>query len=200
MPPLTEDERKTLLALARQALEKRIVGYAEPREIPDPTPALLEPRGAFVTLRKHGQLRGCIGHVVTSEPLYKTVQECAVASALSDPRFIPVTPEEVPDLHMEISVLSQPAEIAPEQIVIGEHGLIITQGHRRGLLLPQVPMTWKWDREKFLEETCIKAGLPEDAWRRGARIEAFTAEVFEEPGGTPASPSSPDSTSRATPN
>ncbi len=82
---------------------------------------------------------------------------------------------------MEISVLSTPAEIAPHQIVIGEHGLIITQGWRRGLLLPQVPVTWNWAREQFLEETCVKAGLPTDAWKKGARIEAFTAEVFEEP-------------------
>ncbi len=190
MPPLTEEERKTLLALARQALEEGVLGPLVPREIPDPTPALTEPRGAFVTLRKHGQLRGCIGHVQTSEPLYKTVQKCAVASALADPRFVSVTPDEVPELHMEISVLSRPAEITPEQIVIGEHGLIISQGCRRGLLLPQVPVTWKWDRMQFLEETCAKAGLPKDAWLRGARIEAFTAEVFEEPPEPPVSPPS----------
>ncbi|MEJ2007832.1 MAG: AmmeMemoRadiSam system protein A [Acidobacteriota bacterium] len=195
MPPLTEEERKTLLVLARQALQEGVQGPTAPRGIPDPTAALMEPRGAFVTLRKHGQLRGCIGHVQTKEPLYKTVQECAVASALTDPRFTPVTPDEVPNLHIEISVLTQPAEIAPEQIVIGEHGLIISQGRRRGLLLPQVPVTWKWDREKFLEETCVKAGLPEDAWRRGARIEAFTAEVFEEPTEPSASSPSPGSTS-----
>ena len=181
MPPLTDEERKTLLSLARRALEEGVCGVAGAKEIPGLTSALMEPRGAFVTLRQSGELRGCIGHVQTSEPLYKTVQECAVAAALADPRFPPVTPDEVPSLHIEISVLTTPAEIAPEQIVIGEHGLIISQGRRRGLLLPQVPVAWKWDREQFLEETCIKAGLPIDAWRRGARIEAFTAEVFEEP-------------------
>ena len=109
-----------------------------------------------------------------------------MAAALSDPRFQPVTPDETPSLHVEISVLSIPEEIAPEQIMIGRHGLIITQGWHRGLLLPQVPVTWEWDRERFLEETCLKAGLPTDAWKKGARIEAFTAEVFEEPAETSA--------------
>ncbi len=181
MPPLTEDDRKILLRLARQAMEEGVCGAVEPKELPGPAPSLLEPRGVFVTLRKQGELRGCIGHVQTPAPLYKTVQECAVAAALSDPRFRPVTPDEAPSLHMEISVLSRPAEIDPDQIVIGEHGLIITQGGQRGLLLPQVPVTWHWNREQFLDETCVKAGLPSDSWKKGARIEAFTAEVFEEP-------------------
>ena len=193
MPPLTEEDGKILLRLARQALEEGVCGVREPKELTAPAPALLEPRGVFVTLRKHGDLRGCIGHVQTSAPLYKTVQECAVASALADPRFPPVTPDETPSLQMEVSVLSIPAEIAPDQIVIGEHGLIITLGWRRGLLLPQVPVTWQWDREQFLEETCLKAGLPPDAWKQGARIEAFTAEVFEEPPG-PSVSSPPEGT------
>lgn len=181
MPPLTEEDRKVLLKLARQALEVGVCGVLEPKEPSELTPALLEHRGAFVTLRKQEDLRGCIGHVETSAPLYTTVQECAVAAALSDPRFRPVTPDETPLLRMEISVLSPPSEIAHDQIVIGQHGLIITRGRRRGLLLPQVPVTWNWTREQFLEETCLKAGLPPDAWKKGARIEAFTAEVFEEP-------------------
>jgi AmmeMemoRadiSam system protein A len=192
---LTEEARKTLLSLARRALEEGVCGAAATKEVPGLPSALMEPRGAFVTLRNHGQLRGCIGHIQTSEPLYKTVQECAVAAALADPRFAPVTPDEVHSLHMEISVLTPPAEVAPEQIVIGQHGLIITQGRRRGLLLPQVPVTWNWDREQFLEETCVKAGLPKDAWQRGARIEAFAAEVFEEP----AEPSVPSPSQGAIP-
>ncbi len=200
MPLLTEEERKTLLALARHALEEGVSGSGRPKQVEEPPSALLEARGAFVTLRRHGQLRGCIGYVQTSEPLYKTVQECAVAAALSDPRFVPVTAEEVPELHIEISVLGQPAEIAPEQIIIGEHGLIITQGRRRGLLLPQVPTTWNWDREQFLEETCLKAGLPRDAWLHGARIEAFTAEVFEEPAEPSVPPASQGTIPHVTPN
>ena len=181
MSPLTEQDRKTLLRLARQAFEDGVCGAFEPRELPHPAPALIECRGAFVTLRKHGELRGCIGYVQSSAPLYKTIQECAVAAALGDPRFRPVTPDETPLLHLEISVLTTPEEVAPDQIVIGQHGLIISRGFRRGLLLPQVPVAWNWDREQFLEQTCLKAGLPSGAWRNGARIEAFTAEIFEEP-------------------
>jgi AmmeMemoRadiSam system protein A len=180
MLPLTEEERKTLLSLARRRLEEGVCGVVAPKEVVGLSSALLESRGAFVTLHRGGELRGCIGYIQTSKPLYETVRECAAAAALADPRFAPVTPDEVPSLHIEISVLSTPLEIAPEQVVIGEHGLIITQGRRRGLLLPQVPVTWDWDRERFLQETCIKAGLPKDAWQKGARIEAFTAEVFEE--------------------
>jgi AmmeMemoRadiSam system protein A len=200
MSPLTEENRKTLLRLARQALEEGVCGAAEPKELSDPAPELVEPRGAFVTLRKHGDLRGCIGHVQTTGPLYRTVQECAVAAALSDPRFPPVTPDEAPLLHLEISVLSTPAEIAPDQIVIGEHGLIISRGWRRGLLLPQVPVAWNWDRERFLQETCLKAGLPTDAWKKGARIEGFTAEVFEEPTESSAASPSPDRVPHISPN
>lgn len=192
MPPLTDEDRKVLLRLARHSLEEGVCGVTVTRELEDPAPALVEPRGAFVTLRKHGDLRGCIGHVLTTAPLYKTIQECAVAAALADPRFAPVAPDEVPSLHMEISVLSAPFPVAPEQIIIGEHGLIISKGFRRGLLLPQVPVTWNWDREQFLEETCIKAGLPPDAWKKGAQIEAFTAEVFEEPTDSSAPPPSQD--------
>ena len=200
MPPLTEEDRKILLRLARQALEEGVCGVVLPMELPHPAPALMEHRGAFVTLRKHGELRGCIGHVQSSAPLYQTVQECAVAAALSDPRFRPVTPDETPLLHLEISILSTPEEIAPDQIVIGHHGLIISQGSRRGLLLPQVPLTWNWNREQFLEETCRKAGLAADAWKTGARIDAFTAEVFEEPPESPVKSRSPDKAPHITTN
>jgi AmmeMemoRadiSam system protein A len=134
-----------------------------------------------VTLRKGKRLRGCIGYVEALKPLYSTVRECAVAAALQDPRFDPLSPEELPGLRIEISVLSPLEDIQPEQVAVGRHGLLISQGLRRGLLLPQVPLEWNWDREHFLEETCMKAGLPPDAWREGARIQAFTAQVFEEP-------------------
>ena len=200
MSPLTEEDRKTLLRLARQALEEGVCGVLEPKELPQPAPALMECRGAFVTLRKHGELRGCIGHVQSSAPLYKTIQECVVAAALADPRFRPVTPDETPLLHVEISILSTPEEIAPDQIVIGEHGLIVSRGFRRGLLLPQVPVTWNWDREQFLEQTCLKAGLSADAWKQGARIEAFTAEVFEELPESAVQPPSPHKIPRITTN
>jgi AmmeMemoRadiSam system protein A len=142
---------------------------------------LLEKCGAFVTLHKSGSLRGCIGYAEPAKPLFRTVRQCALAAALHDPRFEPVVPDELPDLHIEISVLSPLQVIAPEQIEVGRHGLIVSLGPRRGLLLPQVASGWKWDRIRFLEEACVKAGLPRDAWNRGAKVEAFTAQVFAEP-------------------
>jgi AmmeMemoRadiSam system protein A len=180
MLPLTETDQQTLLRMAREAL----VGYlnlAEIPPVPEPAEALCQPCGAFVTLRKGKNLRGCIGVIEANQPLYKTVRECAVWAALRDQRFPPVTKREVRGLNLEISVLSPLLDIAPENVEVGRHGLFISRGAQRGLLLPQVAVQWKWDRERFLEETCRKAGLPPDAWRQGARIQAFTAQVFEEP-------------------
>ncbi len=116
-----------------------------------------------------------------TQSLYATVAESAAAAALDDPRFEPVTPAEAPHLKIEISVLSPLQTIRPEDVVVGQHGLVVTQGNRRGLLLPQVPIEWNWDRETFLAQTCLKAGLPADAWTRAAQLQAFTAEVFAEP-------------------
>lgn len=126
-------------------------------------------------------MRGCIGTIRPESPLIQAVAEMARAAATSDLRFNSVTPREVEDLQIEISVLT-PAEPVTEfgEIEIGVHGLIVEQGQRRGLLLPQVAPEWGWDREEFLEHTCIKAGLPRDAWRQGARVLRFSAEVFGE--------------------
>jgi hypothetical protein len=179
MLPLTETEQQTLLRMAREAL----VGFLESGhipEVPEPAEALRQHCGAFVTLRRGKNLRGCIGVIEANAPLYITVRDCAVWAALRDPRFPPVMKREVAGLNLEISVLSPPVDIAPENVEVGRHGLIISRGALRGLLLPQVAVQWKWDREQFLEETCGKAGLPPDAWRHGARIQAFTAQVFEE--------------------
>jgi AmmeMemoRadiSam system protein A len=179
MLPLTEAHQQTLLRMAREAL----VGYLELAEIPqvpEPEEALRQHCGAFVTLRKGKGLRGCIGVTEADKPLYLTVRECAVWAALHDPRFPPVMKREVGGLNLEISVLSPLTDIAPDDIEVGRHGLMISRGGRRGLLLPQVAVQWNWKREQFLEETCRKAGLPPDAWRQGARIQAFTAQVFEE--------------------
>jgi AmmeMemoRadiSam system protein A len=180
MSPLTESEQQQLLRVARQALEAGVRNGRLP-EAEAFTGALAEKRGAFVTLHKAGRLRGCIGYIEALKPLHQTIAECAIAAALRDPRFDPVEPEELPALHLEISVLSPFEEISPEKIEVGCHGLMISQGWQRGLLLPQVATEWKWDREQFLEETCLKAGLPVDAWKSGARIQAFTAQVFAEP-------------------
>ncbi len=144
------------------------------------TPHLREARGAFTTLHEDGKLRGCIGMVMAMKPLDETICEMARAAALEDPRFSPVTEAELERLKVEISVLSPMFEIAPEDVVVGRHGLMVSYGNRRGLLLPQVAPEWGWDRETFLAQTCRKAGLAADSWKKGAKLEAFTAEVFGE--------------------
>jgi len=125
-----------------------------------------------------GELRGCVGYVLPTCPVYRAVAETARAAAFDDNRFPPVTPDEAPHLEIELSILSPPQPIHPEEIEVGRHGLFVTQHGRRGLLLPQVPIEHKWDRTTFLEQTCRKAGLPLDAWQKGATIQAFVAEVF----------------------
>jgi AmmeMemoRadiSam system protein A len=182
MLPLTEADQQALLRWAREALEQSIRDHGL-KEIPAPPGVLSEPCGAFVTLHKAGRLRGCIGYVEPLKPLYVTVRECAMAAALQDPRFDPVSSEEIPALHLEISVLSPLEDVLPEHIEVGRHGLLISRGRQRGLLLPQVAVEYAWDRQRFLEETSMKAGLPPDAWRHGARIQAFTAQILEEPSG-----------------
>ena len=175
------EEQKFLLHLARQSLEAHVGGEPLPEMPPQPQ-VLHELRGAIVTLRSGSELRGCIGYVQPRQPLGEAVIEMAGAAALRDPRFPPVTPQELPDLHLEISVLSPLRRITDmEEIEVGVHGLYLHQGDRAGLLLPQVPLAWGWNREEFLEHTCYKAGLPGDAWCTGAEIEVFTAQVFGEP-------------------
>jgi AmmeMemoRadiSam system protein A len=175
---LDASERKALLGIARRA----VAGYVLEGKVPVEAAEgkLAAPGAAFVTLTKRGRLRGCIGYTEAVSPLWKVVQECAVAAATEDPRFPPVSPKELPELHVEISVLTPLFPIRPEDIVVGRHGLMVTQGRMRGLLLPQVPVELGWDREMFLDQTCAKAGLPPSAWRHGATLQGFTAEVFGE--------------------
>jgi AmmeMemoRadiSam system protein A len=172
------EERRILLNLAHRSIETALAEQSI--DTIAPGEHLAEPRGAFTTLHLLGNLRGCIGYVLPTGSLYETVAETARAAAFDDPRFQPVTEDEAPHLTIEISVLSVPRAIRPEEIEVGKHGLIVSAGARRGLLLPQVPLEWEWDRETFLEQTCVKAGLSPDAWLRGAEIQAFTAEVFGE--------------------
>lgn len=145
-----------------------------------PTPHFAEHRGAFSSLYLQGQLRGCVGYVLPNCSLYRAVAETARAAAFDDNRFSPVTAEEASHLEIELSILSLPQPIPAEEVEVGRHGLLISLHGRRGLLLPQVPVEHAWDRVTFLEQTCRKAGLPTDAWRSGAIIEGFTAEVFGE--------------------
>jgi len=177
----SQEEREILLRLAHRAIDSARDG--SDLDLHPPTPHLAQMRGAFTTLHLHGKLRGCIGYVIPSHPLYRTVAETARAAAFDDPRFGPVTPEEAPELKVEISVLSPLQPVLPEDVQVGFHGLVVTQGARRGLLLPQVPVEWGWDTETFLSQTCVKAGLPADAWRQGAELQAFTAEVFSDADG-----------------
>jgi AmmeMemoRadiSam system protein A len=175
------EERNALLRLAHASIISALQG----REISlePPVPHLGEPRGAFTSLYLHGALRGCVGYVLPTFSVYRAVAETARAAAFDDNRFSPVTEEEACDLQVELSILSPPKPIHPEEVEIGRHGLLISWRGRRGLLLPQVPIEHGWDRITFLEQTCRKAGLPMDAWQKGATIEAFTAEVFGEKSG-----------------
>lgn len=172
----TPEERTTLLKLAHSSIESVLENRAVSLEAP--SPHLAEPRGAFTTIYILGQLRGCVGYVFPTASLYRTVAETARSAAFEDTRFPPVTREEIPNIEVSLSILSPLQPIRAEDVEVGKHGLLISQHGHRGLLLPQVPAEHGWDCVTFLEQTCYKAGLPPDAWHKGAKLEAFTAEVF----------------------
>jgi len=179
---LTDAEKNELLALARTSVE-HVVEQGKPYQPPpSQSLALNQERGAFVTLRIAGDLRGCIGYTSAEKPLYLTVRDTATYAALRDPRFEPVSVLELPRLTYEISVLSPLRRVVDiEEIKVGEHGLLMKNGDREGLLLPQVPVEEKWERQKFLEQTCVKAGMRTDCWKDlDTDIFRFTAVVFEE--------------------
>jgi AmmeMemoRadiSam system protein A len=180
MSRLSSEDRRALLDLARRAIssaimEKRVLDFSAHSD------SLRVPAGAFVTLHRSGRLRGCVGQVESSDPLAETIAHAAINAALYDFRFAPVTAEEVACLEIEISVLSPLDLIAPEAIIVGRHGLMIVKEKNRGVLLPQVAQERKWSGQRFLEETCAKAGLPLNAWEEpSTQVFAFTAEVFSE--------------------
>jgi AmmeMemoRadiSam system protein B/AmmeMemoRadiSam system protein A len=177
---LTRDERAQLLALARSAVSE-YVGRGILVDPPSGYTKFLTPRGVFVTIEKRGELRGCIGFMEPIAPLGQAVVRAAVYAATEDPRFPPVTAGEIKDLSFEISVLTPLKEISnPGLVQVGRHGILISRDGRQGVLLPQVPVENGWDRETFLDEGCLKAGLPPDAWKKGARIFVFEAIVFHE--------------------
>ncbi len=175
------NERKFLLDLARQVVKDNANGldYDPPNYFSENLAAEM---GVFVTLHKKAELRGCIGYVEGIKPLQDAVIEMAKSAAFNDPRFAPVTSDEVDDLEIEISVLSPIKEIKNvDEIVVGKHGLIVEQGFFKGLLLPQVATENNWDRDEFLKHTCRKAGLPKDAWQeKNTKISIFSAEIFSE--------------------
>ncbi|MBK8046861.1 MAG: AmmeMemoRadiSam system protein A [Anaerolineales bacterium] len=179
---LDDHDRQMLLRLARRTLMDFISMRRKP-PLPPLTPALQEPRAVFVTLwrRDSGELRGCRGEIVAHDPLAQAVVEMAIAAATDDPRFLPVTVDEIPLLSIEISVLTPLYPIAASDVVIGKHGVLVSRGARRGLLLPQVATEHGMDREEFLDAVCQKAGLPAHAWRApDTRLSAFETTVFEE--------------------
>ncbi len=179
---LSAGARQALLGIARKAIAHGLLGR---RFKPDPPadPALVRPAGAFVTLLEGDALRGCIGTFEADRPLYRTVAEMARVAAFGDPRFPPVTARELDGLALEISVLGPRVRVTdPGEVQVGRHGIYLVHGPHRGVLLPQVAVDHGWDRERFLEETCRKAGTRPDAWRHGAEIHVFEAEVFGEDG------------------
>lgn len=178
---LGPSDKKALLRLARTTISNRL-GREEPPAETETTGALSEPAGAFVTLHKHGRLRGCIGTFSADSPVRSTVRDMALAAAFRDPRFPPLGSEELADIDLEISVLTPMREIASiDEIEVGRHGIYITQGPYSGVLLPQVATENHWDRQTFLEQTCYKAGLDTNAWKsKKTKIYVFSAQVFGE--------------------
>ncbi len=176
----TDADRTTLLRIARAAVAAH-VGQQIGGSPPAASTHLTTVGGAFVTLHVNGELRGCIGHLEADQPLDAVVARCAVSACSADPRFPPVTGAELGAMDIEVSLLGPFEPIrGPEDVEVGRHGLVVESGFRRGLLLPQVATEWKWNAETFLAQTCRKAGLPLDAWKHGAAIWRFDAEVFGE--------------------
>ncbi len=177
---LVPAQQETLLQLAREVISFYLkTGDTLEKDIPDKT--FLEKRGAFVTLKIKGELRGCIGYLIPYKSLYATIIDAAVSAASSDPRFQPLTTDELQETKIEISVLTPPRPVKDiHEIKVGTHGIIISKGPNRGLFLPQVPIEQNWDLEAYLEHGCQKAGLDKNEWKKDVKIEIFSAQIFSE--------------------
>lgn len=177
---LGAEARRFLIDLARTTIQARLSGMPLPSREPEDR-ELLDRRGAFVTLKIDGRLRGCIGHVVGVAPLWLAVRDNAIAAAFEDPRFAPLEAKELSATRIEISALTPLRRVTAEEIEVGRDGILVECGPARGLLLPQVPVEYGWDRETFLDHTCRKAGLGPGCWRKPDTVlSAFSAEVFGE--------------------
>ena len=180
MSSLPDREKQLLLGLARRVVTLAAERCESLEDLPQDE-NLIRPAGAFVTLRRRGRLRGCIGQLASNLPLISVVAQSARAAALEDPRFSPVRPNELAEIEIELSVLSPMEDIEPRWIEAGKHGLMVSKDSQRGVLLPQVAKEFRWTAERLLEETCVKAGLGRDAWKDpSTRIQAFAAEAFSE--------------------
>jgi AmmeMemoRadiSam system protein A len=189
MSRLSSDDWQTLAEIAHRSISSAIIEKSLP-DLPPFPPSLSKPGGAFVSLYCHGELRGCVGQVENPGPLADVVAQSAISAALYDARFSPIASDEIAELKVEISVLSVPESISPEAIVVGRHGLLVMRERFKGLLLPQVAIERKWSAQRFLEETCCKAGLPRDAWRDPeTKVFGFTAEIYSEKKAEPVSES-----------
>lgn len=179
--PLTEADKKTLLGLARKTIERYLTSETVPL-VRGLSPRLSAPQGAFVTLKKHGELRGCIGHMASDTPLGRTVSAMALEAAFNDTRFGPLRLSELRDIEIEISVLTPAQPMAkPSAIRLGHDGVILQKGDRSAVFLPQVATEQRWDHSELLDNLCLKAGLPVECWKQGARLLVFQASVFSEP-------------------
>jgi len=177
MQSLSDAERKAIVELARQGVVEAVCHARLVHPIPKQG-VFARRCGVFVTLHLQGRLRGCIGVIEAREPLGESLVRCAAGAALEDPRFPPMRPEEVNEVEIEVSLLSELQRIKPEEIEIGKHGLVVERGSRRGLLLPQVATEHQLGREEFLQEACVKAGLARDAWEDpGTMVSGFTCEI-----------------------
>ena len=178
---LSKEEKIFCLKLARETLERFFAGDKKKITPPEEYKHLWEKRGAFVTLLKEGHLRGCIGILEPLYPLYEVIQKMAISAAFEDPRFPPLQKEELSLIEIEISVLSPLRKGTVEEVEVGKHGVYLIKGFRRGVLLPQVPVEYGWDKKTFLEHVCLKAGLSPDCYKDpDTEIYLFTAEVFKE--------------------
>lgn len=184
MVELSIEQQKSLLLLARKTIADKLNAECGECKLDFSDEIFKEKCGAFVTIHINGNLRGCIGYIEGVRPIPETIKEMALSSAFRDPRFPPLTAAEFKKIDLEISILSPIEKVDKiDDIVIGRDGLIISKGYNRGLLLPQVPVEQKWDKDMFLTHTCFKAGLPGDAWKKsGVEIEKFSAQVFSEKG------------------
>ena len=177
---LTKDNRSELLSIAKESITGFVTNHTIPKFEIKSAP-LKTPSGVFVTIHKNGELRGCIGYSEPIKPLWEAVRDTAISAAVNDPHSEPVDKSELPELEIEISVLSPlKKNLSPEKIEVGKLGLLIKKGFYTGLLLPQVPVELGWDREEFLRQTCLKAGLPPDEWEKEAEIYTFEADIFSE--------------------